>query len=256
MSGRLEGASSVVTGAGHGIGRHYAAALGAEGARVAVVDVDGAAATACAERLRDDGVTALAIEADISDETAVRALADRVDDAWGGADVLVNNAGIYKSVPMTAGGMDEVTPAEFDRMFRVNVLGTWLVCRAVVPLMRRRGYGKIVNIGSTLALRAPHDRGIFSHYGASKGAVLSLTKWLARELGPHGICVNAIAPGGVVTGEDPAEERAMAASVADRALARVQRPADLVGPLVFFASHDSDFVTGQTLVVDGGSYML
>jgi 3-oxoacyl-[acyl-carrier protein] reductase len=256
VNGRLAGRTAIVTGAGHGIGCHYAAALGAEGARVAVVDIDAAAAAATAARLAADGVTTVSLQADISDEAAVAAMVGAVCDAWGGVDVLVNNAGIYKTVPMTHGGVEEVSAEEFDRMFRVNVLGTWLVCRAVVPAMRRQGYGKIVNIGSTLGLRAPHDRGTFTHYGSSKAAVHTLTKWLARELGPQGIRVNAIAPGGVLTSDDPEEERALAASVADRALQRVQRPADLVGPLVFLASADSDFVTGQTLVVDGGSFML
>jgi 3-oxoacyl-[acyl-carrier protein] reductase len=255
MANRLTGKAAIVTGAGHGIGKEYARTLASEGAGVALADIDGDAVKAAAAELEGQGYDVIAVQCDIGDQASVQQLCKAVTSRWGRLDVLVNNAAVFKSVPMTIARSEDMPIEEFELMMHVNVTGTWLVCRSAAPLMRQNGYGKIINISSTLGLRAPTGRGVFTHYGASKAAVVALTKWLARELGSDGIRVNAIAPGGTATSNDPAEDAGHAVAVAERAIQRVQRPEDLVGPMLFLATPDSDFVTGQTLVVDGGQYM-
>jgi 3-oxoacyl-[acyl-carrier protein] reductase len=155
---------------------------------------------------------------------------------------------------MSRAPFDEIDPAEWDRMMAVNLRGTWLACRAVVPHMRKQGYGKIINISSGTALKGSSSR---IHYVTSKAGILGFTKTLAQEVGKDNICVNCVAPGSTLSEENPDEGiiRMRTAATATRALQRVQKPEDLVGAVAFFASADSDFITGQTLVVDGGSAM-
>ncbi len=254
MAGRLEGRVAIVTGGGHGIGKAYARGLAAEGASVVIAEIDGAAANAVAGALVQEGFKALAVETDVSQWDSVAAMARRTLDAFGRIEVLVNNAAIFATVPMSRAPFDEIDPAEWDRMMAVNLKGTWFACRAVVPQMKQQGYGKIINISSGTALKGSASR---IHYVTSKAGILGFTRTLAREVGGHGICVNCIAPGSTLSEEAPDADtlKMRNAALSDRALRRVEKPEDLVGAILFFASADSDFVTGQTLVVDGGSSM-
>jgi 3-oxoacyl-[acyl-carrier protein] reductase len=249
---RLEGRTALVTGSAHGIGRAYAERLSAEGANLVIADLDGAAAEQVAKSLSTGGARAIGVAVDISDRAATEALGKAAAAAFGGVDILVNNAAMFSRVPMSRVPFEDIDPAEWDRMMAVNLRGVWLTCRAVVPHMREKKYGKIVNISSSTFWERTPTR---VHYVASKAGIIGFTRTLAAELGPAGITVNCIAPGSTLSEEDPDEKtvafRTMAA--ASRSLNRLQKPEDLVGAIAFFASPDSDFITGQTLVVDGGS---
>jgi len=254
MTGRLAGRVAIVTGGGHGIGKAYALGMAREGAKLVIAEIDAIAAEEVAADLRRQGYEAIGVKTDVGDRASVESMAKRAVEAFGQIDILVNNAAIFATVPMSRSPFDEIGIDEWDRMMRVNLRGTWLAARAVVEHMRKRGYGKIINISSGTALKGSPNR---IHYVTSKAGVLGFTRTLALELGKDGIRVNCIAPGSTLSEEDPdAKTVAMRERAAgERALARVQKPEDLVGAVVFFASADSDFVTGQTLVVDGGDCM-
>ena len=254
MAGRVEGRVAIITGGGHGIGRAYATRLAAEGASVVIAELDGTAGSAVAAELTTQGYAAFAVQTDVANETSVNHMAAQAIEKFGRIDVLVNNAAIFATVPMSRSPFDQISVDEWDRMMGVNVKGTWLACRAVVPQMRKQGYGKIINVSSGTALKGSPSR---IHYVTSKAGILGFTKTHANEVGKDGICVNCVAPGSTLSEENPDEDilkmRAQAANA--RALKRVQTPEDLTGAVLFFASADSDFITGQTLVVDGGSCM-
>jgi NAD(P)-dependent dehydrogenase (short-subunit alcohol dehydrogenase family) len=240
--------SAIVTGAGQGIGFRFAQALGAQGYGLIVADINGA--EEAASRLRETGVSCLGVKADVSSEEEVHAMAAACIDRFGGIDVLVNNAGLMS----TLRPFEEISPNEWMNVMRVNTLGPFLCAKAAVPSMRERGSGRIVNLASTVALKGVPG---WLHYVSSKGAVIAFTRALAREVGQAGITVNAIAPGftlsaGIlesklheVIGEN--------ARVAGRSIQRDQVPDDLVGTLLYLVGEGSSFVTGQTIVVDGGS---
>ena len=254
MHPRLEGRVAIVTGAGHGIGKAYARRLAEEGASVVIAEIDAAAAERVAAELARAGHAALALRTDVSDEASTGEMARRTLERFGRIDVLVNNAAIFATVPMSRAPFDQIDPAEWDRMMAVNLRGTWLACRAVVPQMRSQRYGKIINVSSGTALKGAAGR---IHYVASKAGILGFTRTLAMEVGKDNICVNCVAPGSTLAEENPEEAllKYRQAAAATRALARVQTPEDLVGAVAFFACADSDFITGQTLVVDGGACM-
>jgi len=254
MAGRLEGRVAIVTGGGHGIGKAYAHGLAKEGARIVIAEIDSRAGEAVATDLVRSGYAAMAVRTDVADRASAENMARRAAEAYGGIDVLVNNAAIFATIPMSRKPFDEIDVEEWDRMMAVNLRGTWLACRAVIPHMRRRGYGKIINISSGTALKGSASR---IHYVTSKAGVLGFTRTLAREVGKDGIRVNCVLPGSTLSEENPGEDvvRMRTAAAEERALKRVQGPEDLLGAVVFFASADSDFITGQSLVVDGGAFM-
>lgn len=254
MTEVLDGRVAIVTGGGHGIGKAYCEGLAKSGAAVVVAEIDGDAAERTASDLRTSGCRALEVQTDVADESSAHRMAQRALDAFGRIDILVNNAAVFATIPISRVPIEEVSVEEWDRVMAVNLRGIFLACKAVLPAMRRQGYGKIINISSGTALNGSPMR---IHYVTSKGGVLSFTRTLAREIGPSGIRVNAIAPGSTLSEENPSEEilRFRQQRLEDRAIPRVQVPADLVGAVVFFASAASDFITGQTLVVDGGGFM-
>lgn len=250
--GRLDGRVAIVTGAAQGIGAAFARALAGEGASVAVADLDSGAKVVA--EIEAAGGAAIDVPTDVADEAACARMVGAAVEAFGGLDAIVNNAAVFTSVerkPFT-----DIPVEEWDRVMAVNVRGVWLCCKAAAPEMRKRKYGKIVSICTGRIFKGSP---FFLHYDASKAAVLGITRSLARELGGDNICVNAIAPGSTMSenvlkrtnwmGGNPAQ------TVATRALKREETPEDLVGACVYLASADSDFVTGQTIVVDGGSAM-
>jgi 3-oxoacyl-[acyl-carrier protein] reductase len=238
---------AIVTGAAKGLGRRYAEALAAEGYAVVAADVQ--PVEAAVDAIEQAGGTALAIEADVSDESSTLAMAAAALDRFGRVDVLVNNAAIFTSIVKKP--YDELTVTEWDEMFAVNVRGTWLCTRAVAPAMKERRYGKIVNVSS---MTVPSGIPLFAHYVASKGAIVALTRALARELGAWGICVNAISPDYVPhdPGYDAQQPGMAGALAAQRCFKRDMSADDLVGTLLYLAGPGSDFVTGQDVWVNGG----
>ena len=246
---RLEGKVIIVTGGGQGIGRVYVRRLVAEGARVVVADIDEPGARAAAAEHAGNGQT-IAVAVDVADQASVARMVRATLDAWGRVDVLVNNAALYSVLEHKP--IEEISVEEWDRVMAVNVRGVFLCSQAVIPVMRQQGKGKIVNIASGVLLSAPSK---FTHYVASKGAVFAFTRALATEVGKAGITVNSLAPGLVAT---PAVRQQVPEWVLSglhdlRAIPRDEHPEDLEGPLVFLASDDSDFITGQMLVVNGGA---
>ncbi|HLI10865.1 MAG TPA: glucose 1-dehydrogenase [Alphaproteobacteria bacterium] len=248
---RLGGKVAIVTGGAKGIGFAVATDLAARGAAVLIADLAGA--EAAAERLCQSGHRAMGLAADVASEDDTANLAAAAAREFGGIDVLINNAGIYSS--LTPRPFEEIEPAEWRRVMEVNTLGIFLCCRAVLPALKSRGGGRIVNISSGVAFKG---NPWMAHYVASKGAVISLTRALATELGRFNILVNSVAPGFTLS-DGVLENATLAAGVREpslrtRVLAREMTPADLVGAVAFLAGPDAAFITGQTIVVDGGAY--
>src|SRR5215207_7337495 len=245
--GQFEGKVAVVTGAAQGIGKAIADGLAAEGATVVVADLRGAE-TAAAEYPGGIGLTV-----DVSDEDDVQRLIDETVERCGRLDVLVNNAGLYASLAMRP--FDEIPLEEWRRVMDVNVASMFLTCRAVVPVMRERGGGRIVNISSGTPFRGVP---FLLHYVTSKGAIVALTRALARELGKDSIHVNCVAPGFTMSDGVKAHPEVVEAlqgpSVAARTIQRDQVPEDVVGAVVFLCTPAAGFITGQTMVIDGGQY--
>jgi NAD(P)-dependent dehydrogenase (short-subunit alcohol dehydrogenase family) len=242
----LTGKSAIVTGAGGGLGFAFAEALARAGARVTIADINAGAAREAATRLAPQG-GALAVAVDVSDEASVQTMVREVVAAQGGVDILVNNAAIYAGLKREP--FFEISTDEWDRVMSVNVKGVFLCAKAVYPHLKGRG-GKIVNIASATVFSGSP---LWMHYVASKGAVIAMTRVMARELGEHGINVNAIAPGFTLTDASRAAiEDAENYGVARGAIHRASQPADMVGACLWLASSLSDFVTGQTVIVDGG----
>ncbi len=242
----LQNRVAIVTGAAQGIGRKIAEGLAAEGARVVVADLR--AAEDVAQELGG-----LAVAVDVSDQEACEQMARAALDAYGQIDILVNNAGIYSSLVPTP--FEQLSVDEWRRVFDVNVLGMYLATRAVAPAMRAAGRGRIINLASGTPYKGVP---FLLHYVASKGAVLAMTRSLAKELGGDNVLVNTIAPGftmsdGVLANEVQIQQLQEISAQA-RVLSRDQYPEDIVGAVVFFAGDGSAFITGQSLVVDGGAY--
>jgi NAD(P)-dependent dehydrogenase (short-subunit alcohol dehydrogenase family) len=245
---RLKDRVVIVTGGAKGIGRAYCLGVAAEGARVVVADVIDPKPTVT--ELEAHGAQALGVACDVSREEDTFRLATETTARFGRIDVLVNNAAVYGVLQRRP--FMEIPIEEWDRVMAVNLRGLFLCARAVFPAMKAQGKGKIVNIASSTFFKGVPD---FIHYTTSKGGVVGFTRSLARELGDAGIRVNAIAPGFTLSGENErhASEQRKQGNIQMRMLKRAQVPDDLVGTLVFLASDDSDFMTGQTVVVDGGA---
>jgi NAD(P)-dependent dehydrogenase (short-subunit alcohol dehydrogenase family) len=250
---RLDGRVALLTGGAKGIGRHYAQRLAAEGARLMIADIaDGRELAADLARKHGANSVESAVT-DVSDESAVKALVAKTMERFGKIDILVNNAALF--APLQETKATEIDVAVWDKVMAVNVRGVFLMAKHVAPHMIAQKYGKIINISSgTVARGIPN----FSHYVTSKGAVTAFTRSLSRELGEYNICVNNLAPGFTlsdsVINENPQHlAKSQAPSIVRRALKRDEYPEDLLGALVFLASAESDFVTGQTIAVDGGA---
>ena len=248
---KLDRKIALVTGAGNGIGKAIATALGREGARILIADLDNAEGAAA--ELAAAGIEAIGVRVDITSEADVARMAELAASRFGGLDIVINNAAIFSTlVPKP---LEEIGAAEWRKVMDVNTLGTFLVTKAALPLLKKSDSARIVNLCSGVAFKG---NPLYLHYVASKGAILSMTRALARELGEHNILVNGIAPG--FTLSEAVEQNAAlmgkvrGPSIAGRAIARDMYPGDIVGAAVFFAGPDSAFITGQTLVIDGGAY--
>jgi 3-oxoacyl-[acyl-carrier protein] reductase len=255
MTRVLKDKVAIITGAGRGLGKAFALRFAAEGARLLLPDISLERAESTAKEIKAKGGEASAILTDISSEKDTKKMAEQVIDFYGRADILLNNAAIYYGIKTTP--WDAWPIAEWDRMFEVNVRGTWLCCKAIAPLMVKAGKGKIINVASDVFKVAGGYN--FLPYACSKSAVYTLTQCLARALGPSGINVNSVSPGYTATEASLVQSDNAAtskASIEAQALKRREETSDLPGTAVFLASSDSDFITGQSIVVNGGSVMV
>ena len=242
----------IVTGGGHGIGKAYCLGFAGSGARLVVADVDRPAAEQVAGQIAQEmGTAALSVYVDVADETSTKEMVASALRHFGRIDVLINNAAIFATIPMNRGRIETITADEWDKLMAVNLKGLFFCCRAVLPIMRAQKSGKIINIASGTVFNGSPGR---IHYVTSKAGTIGFTRTLAREVGDDNIQVNVLAPGNTLSEENPTEGmiRFRQSSIGSRALQRVQVPQDLVGAMLFLASPLSDFITGQTINVDGG----
>jgi 3-oxoacyl-[acyl-carrier protein] reductase len=243
----VHGEVVIVTGGARGLGRAYALALAQAGFAVVVADIGDASAVV--DEIEAAGGAALGLRVDIADTAATEAMAAQTLERFGRIDVLVNNAAVFTEIVKRP--FEEISVEEWDRCFAVNVRGTWLCSRAVVPAMKRQRSGKVINVSS---MTVPSGIPGFLHYVASKSAIVGLTRGLARELGKWNIAVNTLTPDYVPHDPEYAGRQPEMAEIiaSQRCFRRDEVAEDLVGPLLFLAGHASDFITGQNLWVNGG----
>ena len=255
MSPVLQDKVAIITGASRGLGKAFALRFVEEGAKLLLTTTNLERAEETAKELKSKGGEVAFIEVDISVESDTKKIADSVIRQYGRVDILVNNAAIWFGIRMKP--WNTWTEEEWDRIFSVNVKGTWLVCKAIAPLMVKQASGKIINIASNVARvgGAP----VFMPYACGKGAIYTMTHALARALGPSNINVNAVAPGFTATEASldmSGPDKSFKAATSGQSIPRREEPEDLVGATLFLASADSDFISGQVLYVDGGTVML
>jgi NAD(P)-dependent dehydrogenase (short-subunit alcohol dehydrogenase family) len=246
---RFKDKSVIITGGGGKIAKAYATAFAKEGAKLSLPDI--ASADPVVTAIKNMGGTAISMACDVSSEQSVKAMVDETVKQFGAVDILINNAAYFMNV--WKGPFWEMSVEEFDKAMAVNVRGSWLCAKAVVPHMQKQKHGKIINISSNVALTGNPN---YIHYVTSKGAIIAMTRAMARELGGWNICVNTVSPGFVVTEGrqvDPEYEKIRAQQ---RSLKRTQVENDLVGTVLFLSSAESDFMTGQLLNVDGGYHFV
>jgi 3-oxoacyl-[acyl-carrier protein] reductase len=251
--GRLDDRVIIVTGGALGIGRAYCEGFAREGAKVVIADIDGPAAIRAAAELAEGGADALAITTDVADQASTEEMARATLKRFGRIDGLVNNAAIAIRLPKIEGPIEEITVEDWDRVMGVNLRGTFLCCRAVIGHMKERKYGKIINISSSTFFSG--GGGNNAQYVASKGGVIAFTRVLAREVGDWNITVNSIAPGLTASETENTPMERYEVRVPHRAIKRIEQPEDLVGAAIFLISAESDFMSGQTMAVDGGHVM-
>src|SRR5262245_11890242 len=249
---KLQGRTAIVTGGARGLGHHYSQALARHGATVAMLDIGDCGAAAAAINEAVGRHACLGLPTDVSDEASVRATIASIIESTGRIDILINNAAIYSALPPVS--FADIDVAVWDKVMEVNLRGPFLMVKHAAPAMIARKYGKIINISSGTAYKGMSS---MLHYVTSKGGILAFTRALSRELGEHNICVNTLAPGLIKT-EGSHANSARVAAIRDRvvqmrALQREGHAADLLGALIFLSSEDSDFITCQTIVVDGCS---
>jgi|Deesub1362A_J573_1020465.scaffolds.fasta_scaffold00036_20 3-oxoacyl-[acyl-carrier protein] reductase len=249
---RLKGKVALVTGGAGGIGGSICLRFAEEGARVVVVDLDILAASDLTKTIGEMGYESLALKTDVSNDADVQNMVKKVIDTFGTVDILVNNAAIYSTLSLLP--CEEIEEDEWDKVFKVNVKGVWLCSKAVIPIMKAKRYGKIINIASGAVWSAPEH---MAHYVASKSAIIGLTRVMARELGDFNIQVNAVAPGLIMTNasKNLHPESFIKRSYGRKSIKRIAHPMDVVGLVLFLASDDSNYITGQTVVVDGGGVL-
>ncbi len=246
----LENKVVIITGAAGGLGRAFAEGFAAQGARLVLADIDPTGATKTAEALRQAGAQAIACEVDVTKKESTEAMCEIALKEFGQIDILINNAAIYAS--LTRAPFTEIEPQEWDTVMAVNVKGTWLCSAAAVKEMPKGG--RIINIASaTVYSGSP----LWMHYVASKSAVIGMTRVMAREVGPKEITVNAIAPGFTLTDASLSlMDNAETYGVDRGSIKRPSQPEDIVGTAIFLASESASYITGQTLVVDGGKQFI
>ena len=249
---KLEGKVAIVTGGARGLGKAFALRLAEEGARIVIGDI--LDSTHVANQIIEKGGSAVSVYANVSNEDSSKNMALKAIECFGRIDILINNAGIFAGLGRKP--FYEISGEEWDRVMEVNLKSVFLCCKAVFPQMKRQRKGKIVNVSSSSFFQGvPY----FLHYVASKGGIIAFTRALARGVGDEGICVNAIAPGLTVSeavqGNPMYPAKSLEVVAGRRCFKRDESPGDLTGTIVFLASDDSDFITGQTIVVDGGAIL-
>lgn len=252
--GLLKEKVAIITGSGQGIGRSFALGLAKEGCKIVVADLNIAKAQQTVEAIREIGGESAAVKIDVSDQAQTQEMAQYAISRYGKVDILINNAALVSRGSISRLPFHELTMEEWDIVMTVNLKGVFLCCRAVLPYMKQQKSGKIINMTSTQFF---HPVMTYAHYTASKGGVIGLTRALAMELGDYKINVNCIAPGSVMVPPFPeGEQLATRQQAANRqSIKRIEVPDDLIGTAVFLSSSASDFITGQTMVVDGGFVM-
>lgn len=251
---RLKDKVTIITGAAHGIGKAYARRFAEEGSHVVIADIDAQGGEATAKAIIDTGGSAWARTTDVRSWPNIEGLMQETVKKFGRIDVLLNNAAIYVTQKLWKGPVEELELDEWDRVIEVNLKGVFLCSKAAIPIMKQQRGGKIINIASGTFFSGSGD---MPHYTTAKGGVVALTRVMARQLGEFGINVNCMTPGSTMSEESVSDEvlKRRQGSMDKRAFRRIETPADIVGTAVFLASSDSDFVTGQLLVVEGGGIM-